>query len=91
MSPVILGPRARLTAFATRIDMYGAPVLQGRRSTFLGSLGTEARLLGISIRLASEVVEYWDSRDEPAVVLRGGEVLRADVCDSLRRQSCKSG
>ncbi|BGP58578.1 hypothetical protein JCM8202v2_006247 [Rhodotorula sphaerocarpa] len=61
------------------IDMYGAPVLQGRRSTFLGSLGTEARLLGISIRLASEVVEYWDSRDEPAVVLRGGEVLRADV------------
>ncbi|POY72724.1 hypothetical protein BMF94_4131 [Rhodotorula taiwanensis] len=61
------------------VNRYGAPILQGRRSTFLGCLGTEARLLGVDIRLASEVVRYWDSREEPAVVLRGGEVLRADV------------
>ncbi|TKA50020.1 hypothetical protein B0A53_06502, partial [Rhodotorula sp. CCFEE 5036] len=61
------------------IDQHGAPILQGRRSTFLGSLGTEARLLGVTIRLASEVVKYWDSNEEPAVVLRGGETLRADV------------
>jgi hypothetical protein len=67
-----------------RIDQHGAPILQGRRSTFLGSLGTEARLLGVTIRLASEVVKYWDSNEEPAVVLRGGETLRADVSSRNR-------
>lgn len=36
-------------------------------------------MLGVTIRLASEAVKYWDSNDEPAVVLRGGENLRADV------------
>ncbi|GAA5828568.1 hypothetical protein JCM11251_000854 [Rhodosporidiobolus azoricus] len=58
---------------------YGAPLLQGRRATFLGSLGTEARLLGVNIKLEAEVVEYYDSSDEPAVVLRTGEMIRADV------------
>ncbi|GEM11814.1 monooxygenase [Rhodotorula toruloides] len=58
---------------------YGAPILQGRRAAFLGSLGVEARLLGAQIRLNSEVVKYWDAEDEPAVVLRGGEVVRGEV------------
>ncbi|GAA5988456.1 hypothetical protein JCM10908_003575 [Rhodotorula pacifica] len=61
------------------VERHGAPILQGRRSTFLGILGTEARMLGVNVRLASEVVKYWDSKDEPAVILRGGETLRADV------------
>ncbi|GAA5890509.1 hypothetical protein JCM6882_002944 [Rhodosporidiobolus microsporus] len=58
---------------------YGAPLLQGRRATFLGSLGTEARLLGVSIRLEAEVIEYYDSPDEPSVILRTGEMVRGDV------------
>ncbi|BGP35914.1 hypothetical protein JCM10296v2_007766 [Rhodotorula toruloides] len=58
---------------------YGAPILQGRRAAFLGSLGVEARLLGVQVRLNSEVTKYWDAEDEPAVVLRGGEVMRGDV------------
>ncbi|BGP04019.1 hypothetical protein NBRC10513v2_007760 [Rhodotorula toruloides] len=58
---------------------YGAPILQGRRAAFLGSLGVEGRLLGVQIRLDSEVVKYWDAEDDPAVVLRGGEVVRGDV------------
>lgn len=41
-------------------------------------------MLGVNIRLASEAVEYWDSDKEPAVVLRGGEMLRADVRSLLR-------
>ena len=57
----------------------GAPVLQGRRPTFLASLGTQARMLGVQIRLHSEVVQYWDSDDEPAVVLVSGEVVKGDV------------
>ncbi|GAA5863871.1 hypothetical protein JCM8547_006090 [Rhodosporidiobolus lusitaniae] len=58
---------------------YGAPLLQGRRAGYLGSLGTEARLLGVSIRLESEVSGYLDSEDEPAVVLKSGEIVRGDV------------
>ncbi|BGP44002.1 hypothetical protein JCM10450v2_008218 [Rhodotorula kratochvilovae] len=58
---------------------YGAPILQGRRASFLGSLGIEARLLGVNIRLEAEVVQYWDAEDEPAVMLRSGEVIRGDV------------
>ncbi|TNY20170.1 hypothetical protein DMC30DRAFT_267762 [Rhodotorula diobovata] len=57
----------------------GAPVLQGRRPTFLASLGTQARVLGVNIRLHAEVVQYWDSDDEPAVVLASGEVIKGDV------------
>ncbi|BGP28100.1 hypothetical protein JCM10295v2_007087 [Rhodotorula toruloides] len=60
-------------------ELYGAPILQGRRAAFLGSLGVEARLLGAQIRLNSEVVKYWDAEDEPAVVLRGGEVVRGET------------
>ncbi|GAA5970271.1 hypothetical protein JCM11641_001643 [Rhodosporidiobolus odoratus] len=60
-------------------QQYGAPLLQGRRATFLGSLGTEARLLGVTIRLEAEVVQYVDSRYEPAVVLRNGGSLPGDV------------
>ncbi|GAA6019694.1 hypothetical protein JCM10207_009230 [Rhodosporidiobolus poonsookiae] len=60
-------------------QQYGAPILQGRRATFLGSLGVEARMLGVSIRLESEVVGYLDSDGEPGVVLRSGETLRSDV------------
>ncbi|GAA5945902.1 hypothetical protein JCM1841_004541 [Sporobolomyces salmonicolor] len=58
---------------------FGAPLLQGRRAQFLGSLGTEARLLGVNIKLEAEVTSYWDSDDQPAVVLRTGEVIRGDV------------
>ncbi|BGO96176.1 hypothetical protein NBRC10512_006671 [Rhodotorula toruloides] len=58
---------------------YCAPILQGRRAAFLGSLGVEARLLGVQIRLNSEVVKYWDAEDKPAVVLRSGEVVPGDV------------
>ena len=60
----------------------GAPVLQGRRPTFLASLGTQARMLGVQIRLHSEVIQYWDSDDEPAVVLVSGEVVKGDVSPS---------
>ncbi|ORY88676.1 hypothetical protein BCR35DRAFT_324226 [Leucosporidium creatinivorum] len=59
--------------------IYGAPLLQGSRPQFLGSLGVEARMLGVDIRYESEVVGYWDAEEEPAVVLRGGEVVKSDV------------
>ncbi|GJN94739.1 hypothetical protein Rhopal_007831-T1 [Rhodotorula paludigena] len=59
--------------------IYGAPILQGKRASFLGSLGVEARLLGVQIRYESEVVKYWDSAEEPAVVLASGEVVSGDV------------
>ncbi|GAA5917153.1 hypothetical protein JCM5296_006651 [Sporobolomyces johnsonii] len=58
---------------------FGAPLLQGRRAQFLGSLGTEARLLGVNFKLEAEVTGYWDSDNEPAVVLRTGEIVRGDV------------
>ncbi|BGP20835.1 hypothetical protein JCM10213_008130 [Rhodosporidiobolus nylandii] len=60
-------------------EQYGAPLLQGRRATFLGAMGTEARLLGINIRLEADVIAYLDSEDEPGVVLRTGEKLTGDV------------
>lgn len=60
-------------------NKFGAPLLQGSRPHFLGSLGVEARLLGVSIRLDTEVVGYWDSADEQAVITRSGEVIRGDV------------
>ncbi|GAA6035431.1 hypothetical protein JCM8097_000252 [Rhodosporidiobolus ruineniae] len=58
---------------------FGAPLLQGRRAGFLGSLGTEARMLGVRILLDSEVVAYSDSEDQPGVQLSSGELLRSDV------------
>ncbi|GAA5823213.1 hypothetical protein JCM3770_004325 [Rhodotorula araucariae] len=69
---------------------YGAPILQGRRASFLGSLGIEARMLGVNIRLNSEVVQYCDAEDEPAVVLQSGEVVKGDVilvADGLHSQA----
>lgn len=63
----------------SRSAQVGAPILQGRRPTFLASLGTQARVLGVNIRLHADVVQYWDSDDEPAVVLASGEVIKGDV------------
>lgn len=68
----------------TSAPKYCAPILQGRRAAFLGSLGVEARLLGVQIRLNSEVVKYWDAEDKPAVVLRSGEVVPGDVRSILQ-------
>jgi len=74
----------------TRAEKYGAPILQGKRSHFIGVLGTEARLLGVKIRYETEVTGYSDSSESPAVILAGGEIVRADVvivCDGARSVS----
>ncbi|GAA5999503.1 hypothetical protein JCM5350_002781 [Sporobolomyces pararoseus] len=68
---------------------YGAPICQGKRSQFIGVLGTEALLLGVKFRYEAEVTGYSDS-EEPSVILRGGEIIRGDVvvvCDGIRSLS----
>lgn len=72
-----------------RSRRYGAPICQGARTKFVGVLGTEARLLGVKIRYEAEVTGFSDS-EHPAVILRGGEVIRGDVvvvCDGIRSVS----
>ena len=61
-----------------RPSQYGAPLLQGKRVDFLGSLGDTARLLGVDIHYNSEVTGYVDS-DRPAAYLANGEIHQADV------------
>jgi hypothetical protein len=65
-----------------RPSQYGAPILQGKRSQFLGSLGVAARMLGVAIEYSSEVVGYVDS-DTPAAYLSSGEMHTADVSISF--------
>ncbi|KAL8278875.1 hypothetical protein RQP46_008746 [Phenoliferia psychrophenolica] len=65
-----------LADFPTR---FGAPVLNGHRAQYLGSLGVEARFLGCTIRLDTSVEEYYDTPSYPAVVCKSGEVIEADV------------
>ena len=68
---------------------YGAQHCQGKRSQFIGVLGTEALLLGVKFRYDSEVTGFTDSQT-PAVILRGGEIVRGDavvVCDGSRSVS----
>ncbi|GAA5969540.1 hypothetical protein JCM3765_002659 [Sporobolomyces pararoseus] len=68
---------------------YGAPICQGKRSQFIGVLGTEALLLGVKFRYEAEVTGYSDS-EQPAVILKGGEIVRGDVvvvCDGIRSLS----
>lgn len=70
--------------------MYGAPLLAGHRAHFLGSLGVECRMLGVKIRLETEVTKYHDSRHSPSVVVGSGEVIFADVilvCDGVNSQA----
>lgn len=65
---------------------YGAPILQGKRSHFLGAMGTEARMLGVKFRYGAEVVGYDDSSDRPAAILANEEIVRADtiiICDGV--------
>ncbi|GAA6009552.1 hypothetical protein JCM11491_003601 [Sporobolomyces phaffii] len=69
---------------------YGSPILQGKRSSFIGILGTEALLLGVKFRYDAEVIGYSDSIHRPAIILRGGEILRGDVvvvCDGVKSVS----
>ncbi|GAA5977020.1 hypothetical protein JCM5350_007530 [Sporobolomyces pararoseus] len=70
-------------------SQYGAPLLQGKRVDFLGSLGVTARLLGVEIHYNSEVTGYVDS-DRPAAYLANGEIHQADtiiVCDGINSTS----
>ncbi|GAA5846050.1 hypothetical protein JCM3766R1_001350, partial [Sporobolomyces carnicolor] len=70
-------------------ERYGAQHCQGKRSQFIGVLGTEALLLGVKFRYDSEVTGFTDSQT-PAVILRGGEIVRGDavvVCDGSRSVS----
>ncbi|GAA5853268.1 hypothetical protein JCM5353_008947 [Sporobolomyces roseus] len=69
---------------------YGAPLLQGKRSQFLASLGVQARLLGVRFEYNREVVGYDDSSDRPGVILENRELRRADViivCDGINSTS----
>ncbi|GAA5948540.1 hypothetical protein JCM3765_004916 [Sporobolomyces pararoseus] len=74
---------------STLPSQYGAPLLQGKRVDFLGSLGVTARLLGVQIYYDSEVTGYVDS-EHPAAYLANGEIYQADtiiVCDGINSTS----
>jgi len=68
----------RHLCIACRHKQYGAPICQGKRSQFIGILGTEALLLGVKFRYEATVTGYSDA-EEPAVILQGGEIIRGDV------------
>jgi hypothetical protein len=60
-------------------ELYGAPMVLGSRATYLGMLGTEARLHGVDIRYGVEIVKYIDSRMSPSIVTAAGEHVFCDV------------
>lgn len=53
--------------------------MQGHRGHFFSTLATEAIRAGVTVRLNTEVVEYWDLPTCPAIVTASGEVVEADV------------
>lgn len=69
---------------------FGAPLLQGSRATYLGILGTEARLQGAEIRYGTEIVQYCDSAKSPSIVTAEGEHIFSDViiaADGIRSRA----
>ncbi|KAI5475153.1 hypothetical protein MNV49_001869 [Pseudohyphozyma bogoriensis] len=71
-------------------EKFGAPLLQGHRAQFLGSLGIEARLLGVKVLYERDVYQYRDTPRKPAIVTKQGDVIYADtilICDGTSSRS----
>ena len=62
---------------------YGSVLLQGKRSQFTRVMSREAQRLGVDFRYGADVTGYSDSELRPAVMLRGGELVRGDVSFSF--------